>query len=92
MILVAIVALAGVVLAAVYAVFVGLPDFPASVTSVIDQITVFLHDGAAFLMSFVYGDVVLTLVSLLLAFYGVYEAYKFVMWVVKKIPMFGVSD
>lgn len=92
MILVAIVALAGVVLAAVYAVFVGLPDFPASVTSVIDQITVYLHDGAAFLMSLVYGDVVLTLVSLLLAFYGVYEAYKFVMWVVKKIPMFGVSD
>lgn len=92
MILVAIIALAGVVLAAVYAVFVGLPDFPASVTSVIDQITVYLHDGAAFLMSLVYGDVVLTLVSLLLAFYGVYEAYKFVMWVVKKIPMFGVSD
>lgn len=92
MILVAIIALAGVVLAAVYAVFVGLPDFPASVTSVIDQITVYLHDGAAFLMSLVYGDVVLALVSLLLAFYGVYEAYKFVMWVVKKIPMFGVSD
>lgn len=92
MIIVAIVALSGVVLLAVYAVFVGLPDFPPAVTSMIDQMLPYLSSGAKFLMSFVYPDVVVPLVSLLVAFYGVYEAYKFVMWVVKKIPMFGVSE
>lgn len=92
MIVIAIVALAAVVLSAVYAVFVGLPDFPAEVTSVIDQISTYLQQGCRLLMSFVYPDVVLPLVTLLLAFVGVYEGYKFVMWVAKKIPMFGVSD
>lgn len=92
MIIVAIVALSAVVLTALYAVLVGLPDFPSSVTSLIDQLNVYLTAGSRFLMSFVYGDVVLVLISTLLAAIGVYEAYKFVMWVVKKIPMFGVSD
>lgn len=92
MVMVAIVALSGVVLAALFAVLVGLPDFPPAVTSIIDQLTVYLREGTAFLMSFVYGDVVVTLVGLLLAIVAVYEAYKFVMWVVKKLPMFGVSD
>lgn len=92
MIIVAIIALSAVVLTAVYAVFVGLPDFPSSVTSLIDQMNGHLVAGCQFLMSFVYGDVVMVLVSTMLALIGVYEAYKFVMWVVKKIPMFGVSD
>lgn len=92
MIIVAIIALSAVVLTAVYAVFVGLPDFPASVTSLIDQMNGYLTAGCRFLMSFVYGDVVLVLISTMLAFIAVYEGYKFVMWVVKKIPMFGVSD
>lgn len=92
MIVLAIVALAAVVLTAIYAVFVGLPDFPASVTSVIDQISTYLEQGSRLLMSFVYPEVVVPLVSLLLAFVAVYEGYKFVMWVAKKIPMFGVTD
>lgn len=92
MVIVAIIALSAVVLTALYAVLVGLPDFPPAVTSLIDQLSIYLGAGCKFVMSFFYGDVVLVLISTLMAAIAVYEAYKFVMWVVKKIPMFGVSD
>lgn len=92
MILVAILALSFVVLTAVYATFVGLPSFPPEVSNVIDTVSVYLQQGTKVLMSFVYGDVVVAMLGLTVAIVGVYGAYKFVMWVAEKIPMFGVSD
>ena len=92
MIIVAILALSGVVLAAIYAVFVGLPSFPPEVTNVINTVSTYLSQGIKVLMSFVYGDVVVAMLGLTVALVGVYGAYKFVMWIAEKIPMFGVSD
>lgn len=91
MIIVAIVALSLVVLTAVLAVFVGLPDFPPSVLELVQTAEDYMYSGLKFVNSFVYGDVILTMVSLVLAFSGVVMAYKLVMWVMKKVPMFGVD-
>lgn len=92
MIIVAIVALSGVVLAIIYTVFVGIPSLPSNVTNILDQIIGYVVQGEKLAMSFVYGDVVVTLASLTVTVIGIYEGYKLVMWIVRKIPMFGVSD
>lgn len=92
MIIVAIVALSGVVLALVWVALSNMPPIPPDLFSTIDTLALYFTQGAKVLMSFVYGDVVVALLGILLAFIGIYEAYKFVMWVMKKIPMLGVSE
>ena len=92
MIVIAIVALAGVVLAALYAALVGFPTFPSELTSVLDQIVGYLTDGLGFVLSFTYGEVIVALLGITIAVTTVISGYEFIMWVVKKIPMFGVSD
>lgn len=92
MIIVAIIALSGVVLALVWAALSNMPPIPADLFNTLETLVQYTTQGAKLLMSFVYGDVVVALLGILLAFIGIYEGYKFVMWVVKKIPMFGVSE
>lgn len=92
MIIVAIVALSGVVLALVWAALSNMPPIPPDLFNTLQTLVQYTTQGAKLLMSFVYGDVVVALLGILLAFIAIYEGYKFVMWVVKKIPMFGVSE
>lgn len=92
MIVVAIIALSGVVIALLVSAFANLPAMPEGVFGTLDTLVTYFVQGAKVLMSFVYGDVVVALWGFLLAFIGVYEGYKLVMWIVKKLPMFGVSD
>lgn len=92
MIIVAIIALAGVVLALVWAALSNMPPIPSDLFNTVQTLVQYTSQGAKLLMSFVYGDVVVALLGILLAFIAIYEGYKFVMWVVKKIPMFGVSE
>ena len=67
MIVIAIVALAGVVLAALYAALVGFPTFPSELTSVLDQIVGYLTDGLGFVLSFTYGEVIVALLGITIA-------------------------
>lgn len=92
MILVAIIALSGVVLAALYAVLVGFPSMPDGVVSGVSLIASYIGQGVGFLYNFVYEDVVKAMFAAVLVVEGIILAYKFVMWVVRKLPMFGVSD
>lgn len=92
MILLAIVALSGVVIALVIVALSSLPAMPSDVFGTLDTLATYFSQGMRFLMSFVYGDVVVALWGFLLAVIAVYEGYKLVMFIVKKIPMFGVSD
>lgn len=93
MIIVAIIALAGVVLAALLVVFgSGLPSLPSSVLSMASVLVQAVREGAGVFWNFVHPAPVKAMLGLTIAFVLIYEAYKFVMWVVEKIPMFGVSD
>lgn len=93
MILVAILALSLVVLTAVLAVFGnGLPAFPSVVTDTYNFMIGYIRQGASIFYTYCYPEVVRPLVTLTLAAVAIYEGYKLVMWVAKKVPMFGVSD
>lgn len=92
MILVAIIALSAVVLVALAAVLVGLPDFPDEVTTYMLVFEQYLNQGAAFVLGFFNVSVIRVLFGITVTVYTVYVSYKLIMWVVKKIPMFGVSD
>lgn len=92
MIVVAIIALSLVVITAVAAVFVGLPTFPSSVTGMMSMFTDILGQAAGVFWAFVLPDVVKAEIAFMLALIAIYEGYKLVMWVMQKIPMFGVSD
>lgn len=92
MIIVAIIALAAVVITALYAVLSALPPLPDSIYTVVNYCVGYLGQGASLLFTFVYGDVVKALITVTLVVEGVVYGYKFVMWVAKKVPMFGVSD
>lgn len=92
MILVAILALSGVVLALIAAVFVGLPSYPSAVVSYANTFLQYLNSGLGFVYSFCDPAPVKAMLAFTVAIIGVYEGYKLVMWVVRKIPMFGVSD
>lgn len=93
MIVVAILALSGVVLTAIIAVFGnGLPELPSSVMSAITLMQGYLAQGASVFWNYVHPAPVKAMFGLTLVAIVIYEGYKFVMWFAKKVPMFGVDD
>lgn len=92
MIIVAIVALAGVVIAALVVALGGLPSYPSAVVDSMNLFLQYLRSGMGFIYCWVHPAPVKAMLAFTVALMGVYEGYKLVMWVVKKIPMFGVSD
>lgn len=92
MIIVAIIALAGVVIAALYAILQTLPAMPSEVFSTITSVATYLAQGMKFLNVFVSVSLLQTLLGITFTVEAIIYGYKFVMWVSKKIPMFGVSD
>lgn len=92
MIVVAIIALSAVVLTALYAVLVGFPSFPTQVNDGILQIIDYISQGSGFVLWFTYSTGIRAMIRVTLAYEVIVNGYKFVMWVAKKIPMFGVSD
>lgn len=93
MIIVAIIALSMVVLSALLIVFGnGLPAIPQSVMDLVGTATGYIQSGAGLFWAFVYPAPVKAMLALTLGAIVVYETYGIIMWIVKKIPMFGVSD
>lgn len=93
MIVVAIIALSGVVLAAIALVIGnGLPSMPDSILVLSAQIVQIVRSGAGLFWSFVHPAPIKAMLGLTIAAVTLYEGYKLVMWVARKIPMLGVSD
>lgn len=92
MIIVAIIALSAVVIVALLAALNGLPAFPSSIMDIVNWAAAYLGSGFGLLYTFTNRSVVRTLFTITIATEGIIYGYKFVMWVAKKIPMFGVSD
>lgn len=92
MIIVAILALAGVVIAVLVTALNGIPSYPTAVVDSANLFLTYLRAGMGFVYSFVNPAPVKAMLAFTLALMGVYEGYKLIMWVVKKIPLFGVSD
>lgn len=92
MIIVAILALSGVVLALLFSVLQQLGPGDSGVFSYILAYMPYVTRGVKFVNGFCYANVVMPMLASILAAHGVYVVYKLYMWVVKKLPMFGVSD
>ncbi len=92
MIVVAIIALSLVVIGALVAVLGGLPSYPAQVVEYANMFLGYLRSGMGFVYSFTNATAVKAMLGFTIAVMGLYEGYKLVMWVAKKVPMFGVSD
>lgn len=92
MILVAILALSGVVIALLVAAVQAFPTIDWSFLAIVRQYLPYLTSGIRFFNSFTRAGIVMPLLGLALALRVAFDGYKVVMWVVKKIPMFGVSD
>lgn len=94
MIIVAIIALAGVVITVLYNVLSGIPSIPQGglLMQTLNTMVGYYSAGVGILYSFTYENVVKAMVAITIAFEVILYGYKFVMWIAKKIPMFGVSD
>lgn len=94
MILVAILALAGVVLAIIVPIVTQSLGFDFSqAVSLANTFFGWISQGAAFVKSFfIVPELFDILLGSYIAVIALYEGYKFAMWVVTKIPMLGVSS
>lgn len=92
MILVAILALSGVVLYGIYQLFAAFPALPQTFGATIAAILPYVARGVTFINGFIYPEIVWPLATACLIIHQSYVSYRIYMWVVKKIPMLGVSD
>lgn len=92
MIIVAILALSTVVLAVLFSVIQALGSTDAGALVYVLQYMPYVVRGIKFINGFIYADLVMPLVASIFVAHGVFVTYRLYMWIVKKIPMFGVSD
>lgn len=92
MIILAIVALSAVVLVLLFNALGGIPVIPSSISQYVSLAITYIGNGCGILFQFCYADVIIGLLTFTIGLTAVSRAYQFAMWVVKKIPMFGVSD
>ena len=92
MIVAAVVVFLGIVTAAIMATLVGIPALPPELSTVLGYVLPILRGGYGVLNTFCYAGVIVPLWTFTLVLYNIEKAYKLVMWVLKKIPMFSVSD
>lgn len=92
MILVAIIALSTVVLVALFSLLEAMPVIPNTFMYIINTVLPYVTRGIKFVNAFIYPAVVWPLAGVCLALHTFWTGYRVYMWIVKKIPMFGVSD
>lgn len=69
----------------------SIPQLPTEVQSYIDSLFDYLVSGASILANYTPLSYLLTLFGIIVAIDIGINVYKFVMWILKKIPMIGVS-
>lgn len=81
----------------VYTVFsfltalIDIPDLPAEVSTYVNDFLGYLGTGIALLSNYCHLSYLLVLFGLVVAVDVGISLYKFVMWVLKKIPMLGIE-
>lgn len=82
---------------ALYGVFsvltlpINIPDFPTEALTYIEQFFSYLESGASILANFTPFSYLMILFSVLISVDVGIMLYHFVMWIIKKIPMAGMS-
>lgn len=69
----------------------NIPDLPPEVITVANQVTQYLIVGLKLVANFTHLDYLLVLFGIVVAVDAGLLLFKFIMWVVRKIPMLGIS-
>ena len=69
----------------------NIPALPPEVMQVASQVTQYLVMGLKFIANYTHLDYLLVLFGIVAAVDAGLLVYKFVMWIVRKIPMLGMS-
>lgn len=70
---------------------INIPDMPESISGAVTSMSEYLATGYGILDNFLDMSVVSALLIAFLVIDGAYHVYLFVMWILRKIPMIGVS-
>lgn len=70
----------------------NIPSFPDDISSYLATFQGYIIDGIGFIKFFLPWSYVVVLLRILLAIIIALELYKFLMWVLRKIPMLGMKD
>lgn len=70
---------------------IDIPDLPSSVDSVLNQGIVYMSDGLGIFAAFTHYQFIMSLFAIVLIIDAAMLVYKFVCWVLKKIPMAGME-
>lgn len=68
-----------------------LPPFPESVDGYLTDFIGYVEQGRAFINNFIVADLVNVLLGLFIALLLFKVGYKFVMFILRKIPMLGIE-
>lgn len=69
----------------------NIPELPPEVMTVAAQVTQYLVAGLKILANYTHLDYLLVLFGVVVAVDAGMLVYKFIMWIIRKIPMLGIS-
>lgn len=70
---------------------INLPSFPTEVTNILNSFVEYVTMGIGILANYTHLPYLLTLFGIVVAVEAGILLYKFVMWVLRKIPMINIS-
>lgn len=71
----------------------NLPGFPDTFASTINLVHEYLQGAISFIYAYVIDyNVVKTVFSIIIVWIGAKYSYRFLMWVIRKIPMLNIKD
>lgn len=76
---------------AAYILIIEFPELAPQISSAVDALVFYLGQGMDIVWLFVPKTITLTLMSLAIAVEVIVLGYKFIMWILKKIPMAGIE-
>lgn len=69
----------------------NIPALPPEVMEIAASVTQYIVMGLQFIANYTHLDYLLTLFGIVAAIDGSLLVYKFIMWVLRKIPMLGIE-
>lgn len=70
---------------------INIPQFPAEVSSLLNSAFTYISSGIGILANYTHLSYLLVLLGIIVGIDVGISIYHFVMWVLKKIPLLGVS-
>lgn len=70
---------------------INIPSLPSNVQSVITQAMDYILDGLGIFAAFTHYQFIMALVAIVLVIEAAFLLYKFVLWILKKIPAAAIE-